>query len=78
MSSGKPFEVVLCCFLSGIAVICLWRPRVVRDFALRTTPKFHPMRRFMEHETYIWLIRLCGLNAILIFLMILFGLIRVT
>ena len=66
---------VFCLGTLTIGIVCLWRPKDVRDCALRTTPTWIPFRSFMEGRTYIWSIRLTGVIASLMLLLALYVLI---
>jgi len=59
----------------GVGVVCLFWPRAVRDFGLRTSPRFNPFLGFMKSPSYIWSIRITGLIAFLMVLLASAGLI---
>ena len=59
----------------AVALLCLGRPMAIRDHALRTTPKWIQLRGFMESKSYIWGIRLTGVVATLMLLLVLYVLI---
>jgi len=66
---------VFCLGTLIVGVVCLWRPTNVRDYALRTTPRWLPFRSFMESRSYVWSIRLTGLVVSLMLLLVLYVLI---
>jgi hypothetical protein len=67
--------VVWFLFTLAMAVLCLFWPRAVRDFGLRTSPRFNPFIGFMKSPSYIWSIRITGLIALLMVLLASTGLI---
>lgn len=67
---------LFCVGTLSVGVICLGRPTAVRDYALRTTPKWNPFRNWMESSSYIWSVRLSGVVALLMFLLVLYVCIR--
>ncbi len=58
----------LICLIVGL--VCLVRPTTVRDYALRTSPRWNPFRGFIETSSYLWSLRLTGVTALLMFLLV--------
>lgn len=61
--------VVAVVFFATIGVLCLFRTSVVRDFAIRNTPRkigtvSNPAWDWMQTCQYTWSLRLIGLLAI--------------
>jgi hypothetical protein len=63
---------VFCLGTITVGIVCLWCPENVRDYALRTTPNWIPFRSFMEGRSYMWCIRLTGVIASLMLLLVLY------
>ena len=64
--------VVWCLATLAAGMICLGRPTAVRDYALRTTPKWNRFRGGWRPTRYIWSIRLTGVIAPGLFLLVLY------
>jgi len=75
----SPFMIPVTAIASGICLVVglvgLFRPTLIRDYALRTSPRWNPFRGFMETNGYLWSLRICGVLAMMMFLILLAALI---
>ena len=73
------FEILSTIIAVGISLVVglvgLFRPTMIRDYALRTSPRWTPFRGFMETRSYLWSLRLCGVLAMTIVVLLLAALV---
>lgn len=68
-------------FFATVGLICLLRPAVVRDFAIRNTPKkigsaSNPFWDWMQTPRYMWNLRIVGTIAMCALILLLVAVIR--
>ena len=65
-------------FMFGVGLVCLIWPLKVQQYALRSTSiaRFNPFYNWMKTPAYLLLMRLCGILALAMAVLVLYGSIR--
>jgi hypothetical protein len=55
---------VVCLFALTVALVCIFWPEAVRDYAVRSSPGFNPFLSWMKTPAYVWSLRIIGFLAL--------------